>query len=293
MAAHNADPRQGLRVGDIALGVLPFYHAAGLVVNLHYFFFIGLSIVVVEKYDFPSMLNTIARFQITTLILVPPQAVSFCKHPAVRASLLGSVKYVIVGAAPVPRGLQRSLYEVFPDAQIGQAYGTTEATCTIAMLCSTRKHPVGSVGSLLPGIEAKVCKADGSLAGEGETGELYVKSLSTALGYLNDDGAQETFKDGGWVRTGDQVSMTNNGEIFVHDRLKDFIKVRGFGVAPAELEDCLLQHPHVVDACVIGVPDEYSAPLRFAVVPEAKQITQAVRCVLVPKGLGKILIALC
>ncbi|EEB96758.1 hypothetical protein MPER_04054 [Moniliophthora perniciosa FA553] len=63
MAAHNATPRQGLRAGDIALGVLPFYHAAGLVVNL--------SIVVVEKYDFSLMLNTIARFQITTLMFVP------------------------------------------------------------------------------------------------------------------------------------------------------------------------------------------------------------------------------
>ncbi|KAF9267283.1 phenylacetyl-CoA ligase [Marasmius fiardii PR-910] len=257
----------GLRTGDVALGVLPFYHAAGLVINLHFLLYSGLSIVVVEKYNFFEMLDSISRFRITTLILVPPQAVSLCKHPATRLRDLGTVRYVIVGAAPVPKEVQRLLHGVFPKAQIGQAYGATEATCTIAMH-SSREGPPGSAGKIVPGVEISVYKSDGSLAGVEEIGELYVRSPSVALGYLDNDVAnQETFDKCGWLRTGDQVRITSDGYIFVHDRTKDFIKVKGFQVAPAELEGCLLDHPEVADVCVVGIPDTYcgEVPRAFVV----------------------------
>ncbi|KAG7088259.1 hypothetical protein E1B28_012273 [Marasmius oreades] len=257
----------GLRTGDVALGVLPFFHAAGLVINLHFLLYSGLSIVVVERYNFLEMLNLISRFRITTLILVPPQAVSLCKHPATNTQALRTVRYVIVGAAPVPKELQHSLHGVFPRAQIGQAYGSTEATCTVAMI-SPQRGPPGSAGKILPGVETRVYRSDGSLARQGERGELYVKSPSVALGYLNNDVAnRETFREGGWVRTGDQVSITSDGDVFVHDRTNDFIKVKGFQVAPAELEGCLLDHPDVADVCVLGMPDPYcgEVPRAFVV----------------------------
>ncbi|KAJ8080400.1 hypothetical protein PM082_017233 [Marasmius tenuissimus] len=227
--------------------------AAGLVINLHFFLCSGLSIVPVERYDFLRMLDMIQRFQITTLILVPPQAVSLCKHPATRTRGLRSVKRITVGAAPVPKELHHLLEEVFPQAHIGQAYGLTEATCTISMH-SSQKGPPGSAGKILPGIETRVYKEDGSRARAGELGELCVKSPSVALGYLNNEAAnRETFKDG-WVRTGDQVFITEQGDIFIQDRIKDFIKVKGFQVAPAELEGCILDHPDVRMSVLLEYP---------------------------------------
>ena len=86
----------------------------------------------------------------------------------------------------------------------------------------------------------------------------------------------ETFQDG-WVRTGDEVYFNERKEIFVVDRIKELIKVRGFQVAPSELEGHLLDHPDVADVCVVGIPDEYSGELPFAFVVLSLDAQERVR----------------
>jgi len=93
-------------------------------------------------------------------------------------------------------------------------------------------------------------KPDGTLADFDEPGELVAKTPSLALGYAgNSKATRETFVNG-WLRTGDEVRMNRRGEIFVLDRLKEMLKVRGFQVAPVELEGCILDHADVADTCV-------------------------------------------
>ncbi|KAF8158557.1 hypothetical protein B0H34DRAFT_797926 [Crassisporium funariophilum] len=274
MAAHNQVDRalghrdnRSYRPGDIALGVLPFYHVAGLVISLHLVVFSAMTLVVVENYNFSNMLNSISRHQISHLYLVPPQAVTFTKDPLVSQRDCSHVKYVMIGAAPLSGEIQERLTHVFPMAQIGQAYGLTEMTTTLAMVSATQQQgPLGSGGRLLPGTQARVIRQDGSLARYGERGELVVKGPSKALGYFDDIRATEETFVNGWVRTGDEVVMTKDREIFILDRLKEILKVKGFQVSPAELEGCLLTHPDVLDACVVGVPDEYSGELPAAFV---------------------------
>ncbi|KAF8817196.1 acetyl-CoA synthetase-like protein [Phlegmacium glaucopus] len=272
MAAHNHVNRlpgyrdnRSYRPGDVALGVLPFYHVAGLVIGLHLILFCAMTLIVVPKYDFMDMLNTISRHNVSHLILVPPQAMMFSKHPAVQQRDYSKIGYVMIGAAPVSREVQERLCEIFPSAQIGQAYGLTEMTTTLAMVSATQKKgPLGSGGRLLPGIEAQVIKPNGSLARFGERGELMVKGPAKALGYFGNLQAvifstDEAFVDG-WVRTGDDVILTADREIF------EILNVKGFQVAPAELEGCLLSHPDVADACVVGIADGYSGELPVAYV---------------------------
>ncbi|CAA7269123.1 unnamed protein product [Cyclocybe aegerita] len=257
--------RQSYGPGDVALGVLPFYHVAGLVLSLHLTVFCAMTLVVVPKYDFDAMLESILRYDVSHLVLVPPQAVMLAKYPRILDHDFTRVKYVIIGAAPVSREVQERLCRIFPSAQIGQAYGLTEMTTTLAMVSpKQRRGPLGSSGRLLPGIQARVVKPDGSLARYGERGELIVKGPGNVLGYFNNPQAtSETFIDG-WVHTGDEVVLTKDREVFVFDRLKEFMKVRGFQVAPAELEGCLLSHPDVADACVVGLPDDYNGELPLA-----------------------------
>ncbi|KAF8969008.1 hypothetical protein BDZ97DRAFT_1644489, partial [Flammula alnicola] len=123
-------------------------------------------------------------------------------------------------------------------------------------------------GRILPGIQARVITPDGQPAGYGEPGELIVKSAATAqVGYFNNvEATEEIFRDG-WIHTGDEVILTSDQEVFVFDRLKELLKVRGFQVALAELEGCLLSHPDVAEPCVVGKPDEYNGevPLSFVV----------------------------
>ncbi|KAF5374141.1 hypothetical protein D9615_008885 [Tricholomella constricta] len=284
--AHSFKDTWGYRPGDVGVGVLPFYHVAGLVISLHFVLFCAMSVVVVEKYNIFNLLESIARHRITHLIIVPPVAIDLCKactseifdnrdiahnlpkQPAVGNYDLGSVKYVMIGAAPVAKDVQAKLYGLFPDAQIGQAYGLTEMTTTLAMIAGTQKRgPLGSGGRLLPGIQARVIKPNGSLADYGEIGELIVRGPAAALGYLHDDQATKATFINGWIYTGDQVSISETNEIFVVDRLKELLKVKGFQVSPAELEGCLLSHTDIMDCCVIGIPDDYcgEVPLAYVV----------------------------
>ncbi|KIM38392.1 hypothetical protein M413DRAFT_245572 [Hebeloma cylindrosporum] len=257
------------RTGDVAIAVLPFYHIYGLVINLHFILFSGMSLVVIPKFNFVEMLNSIVRHRISHLLLVPPQVVLLCKHAAVQNyDIRKYVRMIMCGAAPLSHELNQQLFEMFPTAHIGQAYGMTE-TCTATTMfpISVKRGTSGSSGILLPGTVARVVKPDGSLAGYDEAGELVIKTPSVALGYSNNAQAtKETFVDG-WVRTGDEVKIGRDGEVVVLDRLKEIMKVKGFQVAPAELEGCLLDHPDVSNACVVGVPDDYSGevPLAFVV----------------------------
>ncbi|KAH9903423.1 amp dependent CoA ligase [Cubamyces lactineus] len=262
---------QRYKPGSRGLAVLPFYHIYGLVVVMHFSLFIGTTLVVVQKFNFEQFLDSIQRYRITHLCLVPPMVVLLCKHPAVKKYDISSIRMLMSGAAPLSSELINQLSALLPDAWIGQAYGMTE-TCTAVTFpqVDRRLGTPGSGGVLLPGCTARVVRPDGSLAAPGEPGELVVTGPSMALGYMNNPQATaETFKDG-WVVTGDEVYFNDRKEIFVVDRIKELIKVRGFQVPPAELEGHLLGHPDVGDVCVVGIPDEYSGELPFAfVVPSA------------------------
>ncbi|KAK0464422.1 phenylacetyl-CoA ligase [Desarmillaria tabescens] len=261
------------RPGDVAMCVLPLYHIYGLVLNLHFILFCGMSVVIVPKYNFIGMLDSIIRHRVTHLMLVPPQVVLLCKHPVVKQykAKLQVVRMIMVGAAPLSGEVNQQLFELLPDAHIGQSYGMTETCTATSSWPVTRKRGTsGSGGQLLPGVAAKVVKSDGSLANYGEPGELVIWSPSNALRYQNDaQASKDTFIDG-WIRTGDEVKIDKNAELWILDRMKEIMKVRGFQVAPAELEGCILDHPDVSDACVVGFPDEYSGevPLAFVVLTE-------------------------
>jgi len=186
----------------------------------------------------------------------------------------------MVGAAPLSGELMQQFAKVIPSMSFGQGYGMTETCTTVTMHPPHQKvGTLGSAGQLIAGTIAKVVKEDGTLAGYNEEGELHVKGPQMALRYANDAKAtRETFHDG-WVRTGDQVKITESGDFFVVDRLKEIIKVKGIQVAPAELEGHLLDHLHVADAGVVGVHDEFSGelPLAFIVLTaEARKLVDAV-----------------
>ncbi|KZT72456.1 acetyl-CoA synthetase-like protein [Daedalea quercina L-15889] len=260
-----------LRPGDVGTAVLPFYHIYGIVIIMHFKPFYGISVVVTPKFDFLAFLNSIQRHRINFLTVVPPMVVALCKHPAVKKFDLSSIHFIASGAAPLSAELTVQLSKLFPQVQIGQGYGMTE-TSTVVAFPQREQHicTPGSAGRLLPGVVVKVVRSDGSLAPRGETGEFVVKSPSNALGYLdNEKATKETFKDG-WIYTGDEVYINDENELFVVDRIKDLIKVKGFQVAPPELEGHILELKDVSDVCVVGKLDEYSGEVPCAfIVPSA------------------------
>ncbi|KAJ7105403.1 phenylacetyl-CoA ligase [Mycena crocata] len=262
------------RPGDVCLAVLPFYHIYGLIVAIHFVLFSGMTIVVVPKFNFKEMLESIVRHKINQLMLVPPQVALLCKEPIVKNYDLSAVQAVLCAGAPLSEGLNQKLINLLPNAHIGQAYGQTESTGTVAMSSIRLKRGFNG-GELVPGVVARVVRSDGTLAGYDEPGELLLKTPATASGYFgNEEATTETFVDG-WLRTGDLVSINRDNEVIYVDRLKEIMKVRGFQVAPAELEGCLLGHKMVADVCVVGIPDSYSGevPLAFVVPTAATSAT--------------------
>lgn len=152
------------------------------------------------------------------------------------------------------------------------------------MVCSTSGHDIwfGSSGCLVPSVEARIVSADGEeITGYDQPGELLVKSPAVVLGYLNNDKAnRETFvtdaEGGRWMRTGDEAvirkSPAGNEHVFIVDRIKELIKVKGLQVAPAELEAHLLTCPLVGDCAVIPVPDDRAGEVPKAFVVKSPSV---------------------
>ena len=178
-----------------------------------------------------------------------------------KKSDLSSVKSIFTGAAPLGEETAQELNAAFPTWKVKQGYGLTE-TCTVVSSSPEFDIWFGSSGSLLPGIECKLMTIEGNeITVYDQPGELWVKSPSVVLGYLNNaKSTRETFVDG-YMRTGDEAVFRKNPKsghehLFITDRIKELIKVKGLQVAPAELEAHLLTHPKVADCVVIGVPDD-------------------------------------
>ncbi|KAI0064691.1 amp dependent CoA ligase [Artomyces pyxidatus] len=262
--------QRAIRPGDVSMAVLPFFHNYGLVVNLNFLLFAGQTLVVAPRFDFNNYLESITKYRVTHLQLEPPIVLLLCKHHVVQQYDLTHVRFLMSGAAPLSAELIEQITKVLPNAYIGEGYGLTEATATISgSPFGPRTGKPGSVGRLVPGVRARILKPDGTYGKAGEQGELLVSGPSLTLRYRhNEKATRETFVDGYvTMLLRDAVVIDEDGDLFIVDRLKEMIKVRGYQVAPSELEGRLLTHPAVDDVCVVGVPDEFSGevPLAFVV----------------------------
>lgn len=135
-----------------------------------------------------------------------------------------------------------------------------------------------SVGVIVPSTEVKLLTPDGREAGVGEPGEILARGPQVVMGYLDNDSAtRETFDADGFLHTGDQGVVDAEGYVTITDRLKEMIKVKGIGVAPAELEDLLLGHEAVEDCAVVGVEDEWAGerPKAFVVLKKKTEEREA------------------
>ncbi|KAH9478770.1 4-coumarate--CoA ligase-like 1 [Psilocybe cubensis] len=266
------------RPGDVCTGGIVHEDIYGLAMNLHFILYCQMTLVITRKFDFLKFLEGIKKYRITHLMIVPPQVILLCKHPAALKADLSGIRYCMVAAAPLTIELTQHLIKKLPNACLGQGYGMTEMCGAVSMWpLSQRIGTVGSGGQLISGTTAKVVKSDGSIAAIGESGELWVKGNQITLGYYkNEASTREAFQNG-WYKTGDEVKIDSNGDLFIIDRIKEMIKVKGFQVAPAELEGHLIDHPSIAEVGVIGVPDEYAGELPLAFIVLRQQAAEEIK----------------
>lgn len=255
------------------LGVLPFFHIYGMVIILMHGFMRCATIVTMPKFEFEPFLKVLQDWPITSAHIVPPIVVGLGKHPAVDNYRFPHLKYIFSGAAPLGPELTEAV-EKRLNIKIRQGYGMTEASpATHYTVAGTER--AGTVGLLMPSIEMRIIDPEsGKDVPTGQPGEVWVRGPNVMKGYLNNpEATARTVDADGWLHTGDIGIVDEDGYLTVVDRLKELIKVKGFQVAPAELESLLLKHPKIADVAVIPVADEDSGEVPKAIVVMREALT--------------------
>jgi len=231
--------------------------AAGATVRLH------------RRFDLDEILRRIEQERVTLEMAVAPIALAMANHPRLEDYDLSSLRYVMWCATPVTESVAREVTERTGVRWL-TAYGASELP---VIACNPVADPAAwrldSVGLPPAGVELRVADLDtGEVLGPGAIGEVQVRSPSAMAGYLPEEANAEAFAGGvgEWYRTGDVGWLEPGGWVHLTDRRKEMIKVRGFQVAPAEIEGVLHGHPAVVDCAVFGVPDGVAGEVPVAAV---------------------------
>ncbi|KAL4821250.1 hypothetical protein BDW67DRAFT_46310 [Aspergillus spinulosporus] len=229
---------------------LPMFHLFGALWTHIFPIRYGQPLYVLSRFEISRFVVAVYQYQITETYMVPAMIHAFNRCTLPLADYFGSLRYVGVAGAPIDGASMQQFREFLPlDADASQLWGMTE----VGVVFQNRYGEPGnaaSIGSLQPGYEIRLVGADGNLVTEdNKPGELYVRGPGSLTCYRGRNDAKDSQ---GWFRTGD-VAYVNNGLYYIVGRTKELIKVRGWQVAPAELESILLKHPGIEDAAVTGV----------------------------------------
>ncbi|RDW77504.1 hypothetical protein BP6252_05557 [Coleophoma cylindrospora] len=257
---------------------LPMYHAMAQAIFISVAPKRQIPVYIMKKFDFVKVLESVQKFRITSLTMVPPVVVLLAKSPLTKKYDLSSVVDIGSGAAPLSGEVIEEAEALWPtgDRKMKASEGTPQRKyqslmkmCQIARVGHDRSHLLTAWLGSPPGINPQ-------LNGEtevalGERGEIWVNAPNIMKGYWrNPKATQEIFvdaPDGRWMRTGDIAYVDDKGHFFIVDRMKELIKVKGNQVAPAELEAVILEHPQIADSCVVGVTINGEEVPRAYIVP--------------------------
>ncbi|KAL8698009.1 MAG: hypothetical protein Q9201_006800 [Fulgogasparrea decipioides] len=283
MIAHSNVIAQALQIAPITpsdhdkvLAVLPCFHITALIHALHVPVYLNAEVYMLPAFTMKDMLDTVVKYKIKELLIVPPIIIRLVRDPIVDHYDLSHLRRFFTGAAPLSEEIIQLLEKKFPQTLFKQGYGMTES-CSVLTAHPPEKYDykyAHTCGSLIPCTEAKIIGLDGKELSVNQPGEVLARGPQVVMGYLNNSKATaETFDNDGWLHTGDQGFFDEEGLLTITDRIKEMIKVKGIGVAPAELEDLLLGHLKVEDTAILGLHDEYSGERPKAYVVPKRGVT--------------------
>ena len=277
---------------DGALICVPPYHIAGVSAALSNLY-AGRKMVYLPNFDAEEWVRLINAEHVTTATVVPTMLDRIVTAIEAAGHELPSLRNLAYGGSKVGLPLVRRALELLPGVGFVNAYGLTETSSTIAVLGpddhraahsasdSAVVRRLGSVGQPVPGIELQIRDDDGKVLGPGETGELFVRGEQVSGRYT---GIGSVLDENGWFPTKDIAMLDEEGYLFIGGRSDDTIIRGGENIAPAELEEVLIEHSHVRDVAVVGVEDPQWGQAIVAVVvpavgidPDPEELREHVR----------------
>jgi len=243
---------------DRFLQCLPLFHIASNVTSTYAY--AGASQVLLPNFDPALLLETIVRQRITVVLLVPTMINAVVNYPGVADFDLGTLRQIAYGASPIPPVVLQHAIRIFGCGFV-QLFGMTETSaCTVLRPADhdPDRHPglLASAGTPALSFAVRVVDDDDRDVAAGAVGEVICRGPAVMDGYWNNPEATAAALRHGWMHTGDVGYRDADGYLFISDRKKDMIVTGGENVYPREVEDVLFEHPQVLEAAVIGVPDE-------------------------------------
>jgi acyl-CoA synthetase (AMP-forming)/AMP-acid ligase II len=264
---------------ECALVSVPPYHVAGIGAVLTSVYS-ARRVVYLPDFTPASWLETVRRESVTHAMMVPTMLSRVVDELGGRPAEVPTLASLAYGGASMPARVLARALEAFPATGFTNAYGLTETSSTIAVLGpddhrAAQRSPgskrLASAGRIVPGVDAQIRSPDGGALPAGQTGELWVRGPQVSGEYAEAGaaGTRAAVDADGWFRTRDLAYLDADGYLFLAGRVDDVIIRGGENIAPAEVEDVLLEHPGVREAAVVGVPDAHWGQRLTAVVVAA------------------------
>ena len=255
LRAWDVDSKEG---AERVLSVIPFFHVYGMKVAMNYpLFFGGTLIINPEKPSPETVIPLIDRYKPTQFPGVPALYNAINNHPHAKEIDMSSIRACLSGSAPLTVEITKK-FEQLTHGRLIEGYGLSEASPVTHANPLKGDRKIGSIGLPVPNTDMRVVSLEDPKKDLGveEAGELAVRGPQVMAGYWNQpDETQMVLKDG-WLYTGDIAKVDKDGYTYIVDRKKDIILVGGFNVYPREVEEVLYTHPDILEAAVIGVPDD-------------------------------------
>jgi acyl-CoA synthetase (AMP-forming)/AMP-acid ligase II len=246
-----------LHESSVHLTTGPLYHSGPLAfASLAHT--LGAPVVVLRKFDPVRWIALVKEHRVTNSFSAPTQLkriVSLPDEELARADM-SSMICLIANAAPVPYALKQEIIDKLGDGFLFEVYGSTELGVDTVLPPEDQLRKPGSCGKPYGGIEIRIVKDDGTIAGPGEAGELFVHTGLAMDGYHRTEEHLTELADDQWKSVGDVAYVDDEGYVYICDRKKDMIISGGVNIYPAEIEAVLYAHPQILDVAVFGIPDE-------------------------------------
>jgi long-chain acyl-CoA synthetase len=265
-----------IRTSDRLLVFLPLYHIYGTML-MGSGLMSGAALVLMDRFDPVECLRLMQAQQISLFFAVPPVLLMLSQRPDTTAEVFRSVRLTMVGAAPMAPEVARRFREL-TSVPVLQGYGLTEAAplTHLNIPWDDGLNVLDSCGLPAHDTDQKVVDVETGtqVLPPGQVGEICVRGPQVMQGYWKAPEATAAALRDGWLHTGDIGWFDERGYTYIQDRKKEMIKYKGFGIAPAEIEALLLEHPGVADVAVIGKPDPEAGEVPKAfVVPKSSTVT--------------------